>query len=718
MPTSNRAGQNERLVQDSRERVAVETNRREQPTRGARETPTPPINTSARNISGTWDFLNHGIPPQQTPEAEEDGAENTDEYIAIPRTPGRNRPRESAFRYENIETSPTPPPQQHAPGTDPILSADALKERGFPQSYIDILLEPGTNRTHAYPTHINNHRTDNHRIALSNRSGGFRSNDLPLKDFTHTPDYRVFVSVKPKTRIITKKTRLPDFKRYILNKNRRALPKDVSSVYKKKGVDTFTCHICKGEHPAIKNRMYNTIYGFLVCSSCAEYVTFTTCETCKKLYYNPQFKMSVFDNGIQAYLCPDCAKAETSTSSTCGLCGFIQPKKVKMIDTRPINNYNDIEFICEGCYYSNFTRCSDCGKAVFKNNSYTVHDYKYCQTCYDKRYKTCQYCGQAISRDYIATEEAHLESIDNPDYIKPHGVKLKNNIYACISCYTRQLSPVKTYNYIPHFQHHTAQTDKKTNLRFGIELEIENKKRTTTNSQLAENITKLFNFVYCVHDGSLNNGFEIVTHPFTYTYLKEHINDFKRLLSYIKTKGYVSYQPGTCGIHIHMSRKAFTTCHMYKFIKLFYEPKNFKFLRTISQRDDRSCSEGCQWGRKREVSYSSDADYTAKGKTKHCSVGSKYTAVNTKHPDTLEIRIFRGTLSFNSYIKNIEFCMSLYKFSRDTALDNVTVPEFINFIIEHKKNYKHLYNFLVDVTLVTGKRVKFNKNYTRKTKEI
>lgn len=52
---------------------------------------------------------------------------------------------------------------------------------------------------------------------------------------------------------------------------------------------------------------------------------------------------------------------------------------------------------------------------------------------------------------------------------------------------------------------------------------------------------------------------------------------------YDAMRAITSYDSGTCGIHVHLSRNQFTGClHLYKFQRLFYE--NAAFVKTISQR--------------------------------------------------------------------------------------------------------------------------------------
>lgn len=92
---------------------------------------------------------------------------------------------------------------------------------------------------------------------------------------------------------------------------------------------------------------------------------------------------------------------------------------------------------------------------------------------------------------------------------------------------------------------------------FGVELEIDKGGEIGSN---AEQILAVGNrehdFYYCKHDGSLDDGFEIVSHPATAEY---HLTQlpWKAVMAEAVSLGYRSHQACTCGLHIHISRLAF-----------------------------------------------------------------------------------------------------------------------------------------------------------------
>ncbi len=64
--------------------------------------------------------------------------------------------------------------------------------------------------------------------------------------------------------------------------------------------------------------------------------------------------------------------------------------------------------------------------------------------------------------------------------------------------------------------------------------------------------------IYCKHDGSLDDGFEIVTHPMTLEYHRNSM-PWDCMLNELRDMGYLSHKANTCGLHIHVNRSAFGT---------------------------------------------------------------------------------------------------------------------------------------------------------------
>lgn len=88
-------------------------------------------------------------------------------------------------------------------------------------------------------------------------------------------------------------------------------------------------------------------------------------------------------------------------------------------------------------------------------------------------------------------------------------------------------------------------------------MEIDKGGEDNENAEALLNIANRYNeHIYCKHDGSIDNGFEMVSHPMSLEY---HTNEMNWLdvFNNAVSMDYRSHQTNTCGLHIHVNRSAF-----------------------------------------------------------------------------------------------------------------------------------------------------------------
>jgi hypothetical protein len=243
------------------------------------------------------------------------------------------------------------------------------------------------------------------------------------------------------------------------------------------------------------------------------------------------------------------------------------------------------------------------------------------------------------------------------------------------------ISLIRNYSYKPTTEFISMPYDAKEVPFFGIELEVERmEKSETSRGDMAKKIEN--KAWYFKNDGSLNNGFEIVTHPLTFSYIKHSAKDFESALNDLSCNAYNSYNANSCGMHIHISKKAFGTWQLYKFMKFFAE--NVPFIVAISQR---KMEKLVQWA---NIEDNDDNTLMYKAKKKEGN-SARYVAINLQNYSTIEVRIFRGTLNFNSFMKNIEFIHALYMFTKESKI--ITLDSFKEYI-SNSCEYSNLKKFI------------------------
>ncbi|BCY08940.1 amidoligase family protein [Actinoplanes sp. L3-i22] len=160
---------------------------------------------------------------------------------------------------------------------------------------------------------------------------------------------------------------------------------------------------------------------------------------------------------------------------------------------------------------------------------------------------------------------------------------------------------------------------------------------------------------YLKRDGSLNDGFEIVTHPMSYAWAIEHFpwDMFARL------REHGCFAGASTGIHVHLSRAGFSsTGHSYRWMKFIYrnEPQVLQVARRRS----------FQWAAFR------DEDRRAvKAYVKGDCYGDRYRAINTNNPMTYEIRVFAGSLDPDTVRAAFAFSVATVEYTRELTVAQI-----------------------------------------------
>lgn len=254
-------------------------------------------------------------------------------------------------------------------------------------------------------------------------------------------------------------------------------------------------------------------------------------------------------------------------------------------------------------------------------------------------------------------------------------------------------SAIRGNRYVPsYFKYLHLKSERK--LYYGIELEVE-VPGSTKITDVTEEIQSRWNdkYIYFKHDGSIEYGFEMVTLPMTWEFLQNEKLKIFSTLGGISSFNCKSFNTNTCGIHIHVSKQELSHLTIYKILKLFYENPNF--ILKVSQRKE---SQFTQWASLNSEGSEGKLYMKAKNKT-GCN---RYVAVNLNNYDTVEFRIFRGTLSPKSFFKNLEFVKATIDFAEATGIPNITISKFILFVESKKKEFPNLNEFLTARRLGTG----------------
>ena len=399
------------------------------------------------------------------------------------------------------------------------------------------------------------------------------------------------------------------------------------------------------------------------CTDCA-----FTCNDCETTYATNS--MGYSNIGGDVY-CWDC-------SSTCERC----EDGVRNDDTHTVGD----SYWCEYCWENYSFNCTNCSNTYDQDSGYNyVDDCSYCEDCYNDN---CYYCDDC---DESFMNHSPCECRDDDDE-RPLG-------RCCMAIQRGRF--VHDYNCkpAPNFK-----GTSKHNMYLGFELEMEFRHDP---SQVARHVsTELDGIAYLKHDGSINNGFELVTHPHTHQAYRDHSKLLWDTIETLRsTHGARSWDTDTCGLHIHLSREGFSSgAHLHRFIAFVY--KNAPHMMKFAGRKSR-------FARFNDV-YTFDEYDRPVFSIKH-KVGKpdeysseRYSAVNTQNPNTIELRFFKGTMKTSGVLSALDLAQAMVEYTRDLRLDDVklgalTWDWFADYVVSNNGLYPDLYSRLdkiqaVDIT--------------------
>lgn len=351
-------------------------------------------------------------------------------------------------------------------------------------------------------------------------------------------------------------------------------------------------------------------------------------------------------------------------TETCDSCGNSYPED-QLVEF-------DGQLLCPTCLETATLICAHCGTRIWRDENAGDRDTPLCQHCYDRHYLNCCRCGRVIPEDHAYYRD---DSDDEP---------------FCLNCHTHyRQSEINDYYYKPDPIFHGADPR-----YFGVELEIDEAGEDTESARkLLMIANRKADNLYCKHDGSLDDGFELVTHPMTLAY---HLHEMPwgDLLHKAASLGYTSHQAKTCGLHIHVNRDAFGATEAAQDaciarILYFFE-KHWEELLKFSRRTQRQLERwAARYGYKEQPK--EILEHAKKG-----GHGGRYTCVNLTNVDTIEFRMFRGTLKLNTLIATLQLvdricdvalCLTdeeLKALSWTTFVSGCQAPELVQYLKERR----------------------------------
>jgi len=340
---------------------------------------------------------------------------------------------------------------------------------------------------------------------------------------------------------------------------------------------------------------------------------------------------------------------------TCSVCGAVLTNEETFTFEEQV--------FCEHCFNERTVVCYNCFERMWREDAEGDSRVTLCSNCYENSYTNCENCGLLIHND-----DAHYE--DDSDY--PY----------CYDCFQKlQENPIKSYSYKPEPEFYGSG-----DFFMGVELEIDKGGEYDENAKLLLDIANCDKErIYCKHDGSINDGFEIVSHPMSLDY---HINEMNWTDVFDKAVNmdYRSHNTSTCGMHIHVNRSAFgkdiDTQEAVIGRIVFFVEKHWNELVKFSRRTPDNLN---RWAAKYATISDTTKETYKKAKDKRLG---RYVAVNLENYNTIEFRLFRGTLCHSTFIATLQLVYEICRFAillSDRESEEMSWSDFVLKIDDSKK---------------------------------
>lgn len=359
----------------------------------------------------------------------------------------------------------------------------------------------------------------------------------------------------------------------------------------------------------------------------------------------PISEMTLFgDNG--EYFCSDCI----DDMVVCEDCGHT----VHADDTYFIHTHENDDcgyYVCESCFNASYTACDHCHNNYHNSVMTVVSGYSYCPHCYSDNFMECPCCGEVTACDDFVFND------DFGDYLCPSCNEERSD---------RTILPYHSDNR-PSLEFFHSPAEFPNPLYFGVELEIDEGGEDHDNA--AAILDKLgTQYAHAEHDGSLCQGFEIISQPFTMKFYREVLsNRYADAMAEASSLGYKSHDTTTCGLHIHVGRKGLGKDDNERddtITKIWVLMYRFRSqLVALSRR------QGTQLDRWAALPILEDlGDLSSiyerplpdlKLKLKQNGVFNRYKALNLTNHNTIEFRLFRGTLKHSTLTATLQLVHNL-----------------------------------------------------------
>lgn len=316
-------------------------------------------------------------------------------------------------------------------------------------------------------------------------------------------------------------------------------------------------------------------------------------------------------------------------------------------------------------------------------------------------------------------EELNINNINNFNRFIDN-VRASSNSYEFERGYFRSFvsSRSKTYihqfNYVPKYiKHFMPGESEDTTLLLGAEIEVGGNNNISSDNDKNSTVKKCIqimngsdsdeeNLIYSTHDSTVQIEFD--TMPCSLEFHKNKMN-YREMFEYLDKEGYKGHDCKTAGLHIHANRNYLGKSRISQELvisKILYILEKFNDEICVIARRDNDYSEFA--GEKQNE----DSIVELYGKYKN---KGKRAALNLQHKDTIEFRMFKSTLKYETFILTLEFVKNIIDYAKSVDIEEIELAKWSDlmncFSSELRKYYEFRYQKKVkDINGLTVKQIR------------
>lgn len=294
---------------------------------------------------------------------------------------------------------------------------------------------------------------------------------------------------------------------------------------------------------------------------------------------------------------------------------------------------------------------------------------------------------------------------------------------------------IHQFNYVPKYiKHFMPGESEDTTLLLGAEIEVGGNNNISSDNDKNSTVKKCIqimngsdsdeeNLIYSTHDSTVQIEFD--TMPCSLEFHKNKMN-YREMFEYLDKEGYKGHDCETAGLHIHANRSYLGKSRISQELvisKILYILEKFNDEICVIARRDNDYSEFAGEKQNEDSIVELYGKYKDKGK---CA------ALNLQHKDTIEFRMFKSTLKYETFILTLEFVKDIIDYAKSVDIEEIELAKWSDlmncFSSELRKYYEFRYQKKVkDINGSTVKQIrkrisklkselKNSKNFFQKTK--